>query len=97
MWRAYRSVWTARSATGTENRSIARDYWMSSQSHKRKDIGRALRLGLALWCIQVLVLAIGASLLKYGDGSWVDPLERLRVVRNFMANLRRVDVPQTSL
>jgi hypothetical protein len=70
---------------------------MSSQSHKSKDIGRALRLVLALWCIQVLVLAIGASLLKYGDGSWVGPLERVRVVRNLMANPRRVKAPQTTL
>jgi hypothetical protein len=70
---------------------------MSSQSYKRKHIGRALRLGLALWCIQVLVLAIGASLLKYGDGGWVDHLERVRVVRNFMANLRRVNALQPIL
>ncbi len=59
---------------------------MSSQPHKRKKIGPALRLGLALWCLQVLILAIGASLLAYADGSWMDPLERVRMVRNFMAN-----------
>jgi glycerol uptake facilitator-like aquaporin len=45
-----------------------------------------LRLALALWCLQVLVLALGASLLMYADGSWVDPFERVRAVRNFMAN-----------
>jgi hypothetical protein len=59
---------------------------MSSQSHKRKGIGRPLRLGLALWCIQALVLAVSATLLEYGDGSWVDPLERVRVLSNFMAD-----------
>jgi hypothetical protein len=84
--RAHHSVCTAHPAAGIKNRSIARDSWTSSQPHMRKDIGRALRLGLALWCIQVLVLAIGASLLAYGDGRWVDHLERLRVVRNLMAN-----------
>jgi hypothetical protein len=45
-----------------------------------------LRRSLVLWFVQVLVLAIVASLLMFSDASWVDHFERVRLVRNFMAN-----------
>ena len=45
-----------------------------------------LRRGLVLWLVQVLVLAVAASLLMFSHAAWADHFERLRLVRNFMAN-----------
>ena len=42
--------------------------------------------GLALWLIQMLLLASGALLLMSCDAGWVDFFEQQRLVRNFMAN-----------
>lgn len=61
-------------------------FQVRSEQRNRKDTRLFLRLGLILWFVQALVLAIAASLLMFSPAAWVDHLERVRLVRNFMAN-----------
>lgn len=44
------------------------------------------RRGPVLWFVQVVVLALAASLLAFTDAGWATSFERVRLVRNFMAN-----------
>lgn len=51
-----------------------------------RDARRFFRRGLVVWFVQVLALAIAASPLMFSHAVWVDHFERVRLVRNFMAN-----------
>jgi hypothetical protein len=58
------------------------------RSEQRSSEGTELlfRSGLVLWCPQVLVLAVAAPVLMLSHAAWLDHLERVRLVRYFMAN-----------
>ena len=62
---------------------------MRSEQRRRKEARDSrlfFRRGLCLWSIQTLFLAAGALLLMLSDANWVTYFERVRPVRNFMAN-----------
>jgi hypothetical protein len=59
---------------------------MRTDQRNSHDAGPFLRRSLILWFIQVLLLAIAASLLMFSQAPWVDHFERVRLVSNFMAN-----------
>lgn len=62
---------------------------MRSEQGREKGTGESrlfFRRGLVLWFIQTMFLASGAALLMFSDADWASYFERVRPVRNFMAN-----------
>ena len=59
---------------------------MRTEQRNTESTNLFLRRGLAVWFVQVLVLAILAALLMFSHAAWVDHFERVRLVRNCMAN-----------
>jgi hypothetical protein len=60
----------------------------SDQGRRRKtrDTRLFFRGGRILWSILTLFIVSGALLLMFCDADWVSYFERVRPVRNFMAN-----------